>query len=94
VKFRGNQKQSNQKGKAINTNGLGLVALMIVIVLAGFIAYNYLTSPEPAENRLENTVDQLGRGNFDEAADEFNNTTRGDKIQDDLQDIVSGTPTK
>lgn len=68
-----------------------IIAAIVVGLIAAFIGYNYMQQPRPLSDRLESGIDELGKGNVGEAADEVGNQTQGDKITDDVKDAVSPT---
>ena len=74
-------------------NNTMTVAVMVALgLVTAVVAYNYLNEPEPVANRMENAADQLGAGRLGEALDELGNETRGEKIQDDVQDALDVSP--
>lgn len=66
-----------------------ILIAIIVGLIAAYVGYAYLNQPQPMSDRIDNTVTELGAGNFGEAADEASNATIGDKISDDVQDITT-----
>jgi hypothetical protein len=68
-----------------------IIAAIVVGLIAAFIGYNYMQQPRPLSDRLEGGIDQIGQGNLGEAADEVGNETQGEKLTDDVQDVISPT---
>ena len=68
-----------------------IILAVIVGLVAAFVGYNYMQQPRPLSDRLESGVDQLGAGNLGEAANEVGNETQGEKITEDVQDVISPT---
>ncbi len=73
-------------------NTLTLMMMVAVGLVVAVVAFNYFNTPEPLSNRMEGAVDNLGAGRMGEAMDELNNQTRGEAIADDMNDLLTPSP--
>lgn len=64
------------------------ILIVLVIVLLGFVAYSVLTAPDQRDlgQKIEDAVDEIPNG-LDEAAEQLEDKTPIEKIQDGAQDV-------
>lgn len=67
-----------------------LIGIAVMAVVVGVIGY--LNQPLDTSYRVAQSMDALNGGSLTEAAEELENETKGDKIADEIGDIVSPSP--
>lgn len=67
-----------------------MMAIGVMAVAVGIIGY--LNQPLDTSYRVAQSMDALNNGSLTEAVDELENETKGDKIADEIGDIVSPSP--
>jgi hypothetical protein len=66
--------------------------MMIYVVLAvvvGWLAYGYFNGPKPLGERLDRAASELRDGEGGKALESLRNSTRGEQLEDDVQDAVA-----
>ena len=69
-------------------NGQVIVYLVLAVVV-GWLAYGYFNEPTPVGERFDRAASELREGDGGKALESLGNRTRGEQLQDDVQDAVA-----
>lgn len=66
-----------------------MVLVVIVAMVVGWLAYGYFQTPTPVGERFDRAASALQDGEGGRALESLGNSTRGEQLQDDVQDAVA-----